>query len=239
MKRCSPWLQRFCFLVPSLFRSWFLLAFLGLSGTPTTQVLANEPAAMVEEITSGPDSLSAYDYLYPGRVISLGENGALTLIYFKTCLRERILGGKVTVQEHKSIVQGSSQLSRNAAGCGLIDRQFYNDDRRTSAAMVFRRLTSIPVIDHLSPRFETLNKSDWISIIELPSALEVFRTQQPDQIIDLNSLGFLLKPGSVYRVETNDHFAIIQIEFDSTKKTGSSPILIKNKKSYENLSGYQ
>ena len=48
---------------------------------------------MVEQISGGLGDLSTFDYLYPGRVVDLGSNGSLVLIYFQSCLRERILGG--------------------------------------------------------------------------------------------------------------------------------------------------
>ena len=105
--------------------------------------------------------------------------------------------------------------------------------------MIFRNPGSIPVIDHLAPRVEISGKSNWISITELPSALEVFRLQRPNKIVDLNRLGLRLNPGSFYRFETNDSFAIFQIDSDARKKEGSNLIRLPQSRSDKISSGYR
>ncbi len=158
MRHCSALLHRSC-RPAKVIRRWIVFpAFLCAVGFITASAWADEPAAMVEQISGEQDDLSTFDYLYPGRVIDLGSDGSLVLVYFQTCLRERILGGKVTVRNHESSVQGSIRLSRSPAGCIQDDRQLHHDDQRASAAMVFRGQASIKVIDHLAPRFEDVQQ---------------------------------------------------------------------------------
>ena len=59
--------------------------------------LAQQPAAIVEEIDATGATLSQFDYVVPGRVIDLEPTGTLTLGYLASCERERIQGGTVTV----------------------------------------------------------------------------------------------------------------------------------------------
>ncbi len=216
-----------------------MLAVLCQTGTVTTSTRADEPAAMVEQFSGQLGDLSTFDYLYPGRVIDLGADDSLALIYFRSCLRERILGGQVTVREDESSVRGAVRMSRSPAGCRPDGQRFHHSDRRTSAAMVFRGQTRIEVIDHLAPSFEFSQRFDWLSITEIRSALEVFRLQQPREAIDLSSLNLLLEPGGIYRVETNESFAIFRIDPDARESEGSKPVKLFSKSPDKVIDGDQ
>lgn len=239
MTRYSFLLERFGRPTNGIVKPVFFLALLCTVGAATASARADEPTAMVEQVTGGPNDLSTYDYLYPGRIINLGTDGSIDLIYFQTCLRERILGGKITVLQDRSSVQGSVRLMRSHAGCGQDDRRFRHDDRRTSAAMVFRGRASIDVVGHLAPRFETADQVDWISVTELPSALEIFRLHRPNRIVDLNSLGLLLEPGGLYRVETGDSYVTFRVDPDAIERKGSKPISLRHRLPDKISSGYR
>ena len=195
---------------------WALCFLLSLSAKESfsAQVSANEPAAMVEHIDGGPDGLSIFDYLYPGHAFDLGSAGSVSLIYFQTCLREEIHGGFVTIREHESDVEGSVRLSRKPARCGVDRRQDDADRRQTSAAVVFRGSIPVVTIDHLAPRFEVNERIDEISIVHIPSALEIFRVQLSSTILDLGLHGLRLEPGELYRIETGGSRSHLMLRVD-------------------------
>ena len=57
---------------------------------------AADPSAIVED-TKGKVEVEFMDYLVPGRVVKLGANDELVLGYLRSCWRETIKGGTVTV----------------------------------------------------------------------------------------------------------------------------------------------
>lgn len=208
---------------------FFLLTFLVAAQNTSATVSGNEPVAMVEHIVSGPDDVSNFDYLYPGRVIDLGTDGTLSLIYFQTCLREEILGGRVTIRENASDIRGSVRLRRVSAGCAIDDRRNDSHGHRTSAAMVFRGQAPIEIIDHLMPRFTLCSPAEWFSIAELPSALEILRIGTVGSSFDLRAHALFLDPGKTYRVGTNNGHTIIRTAPDADKTIGSRAINLRHK----------
>jgi hypothetical protein len=73
--------------------------------------------ALVEAVENAANAGVAFmDYVYPGKVIELGDGGRLTLSYFDTCLTETITGGRVTVAKGGSDVAGG-QLNAKKFPC--------------------------------------------------------------------------------------------------------------------------
>ncbi|MBO6834785.1 MAG: hypothetical protein RLW87_00595 [Alphaproteobacteria bacterium] len=71
-------------------------------------VLAGEPSAMVEDISSSRDDVQMMDYLEPGQTITLAPGEILTLGYFLSCAQETITGGTVTIGDMQSDVSGGT-----------------------------------------------------------------------------------------------------------------------------------
>ena len=73
--------------------------------------------ALVEAVENAANAgIGFMDYIYPGKVIELGDGGKLTLSYFDTCLTETIAGGRVTVGKGASGVAGG-QVSAKKFPC--------------------------------------------------------------------------------------------------------------------------
>src|SRR5437899_11320027 len=77
---------------------------------------AQSPAAVVEEVKGNPAGVEFMDYVVPGKVIRLGPQGSIVLGYMKSCWRESITGGTVTVGTEKSEVE-SGKIERTKAEC--------------------------------------------------------------------------------------------------------------------------
>ncbi len=65
---------------------------------------AQTPVAVVEDVTGNPAGIEFMDYVSAGKVIRLGPKDAVVLGYMKSCWRETITGGTVTVGEEQSTV---------------------------------------------------------------------------------------------------------------------------------------
>ena len=78
---------------------------------------ANRPSALVESVTSASGvQLQAFDYVYPGSVIELGDGGSIVLSYLESCIVETIRGGRVQVGERASEVEGGT-IEKSQAPC--------------------------------------------------------------------------------------------------------------------------
>ncbi len=96
-----------------------VLAVLQFHPTSGRGVLAqlSQPSAIVEDIrTTGTAVLEVFDYLSAGQVLQLGVTDTLVLGYLKSCTRETIIGGRVTVGTLQSTVEGGV-VTREVVEC--------------------------------------------------------------------------------------------------------------------------
>lgn len=70
-----------------------------------TCALAGTPVAIVEEVKGQPAGVDFMDYVESGKVIKLGPRDRIVLDYLKSCWRETITGGTVTIGTEQSHVQ--------------------------------------------------------------------------------------------------------------------------------------
>ena len=69
---------------------------------------AEGPTAIVESVAATGTHLKFMEYVEAGTVIRLGIGGSITLGYFRSCWRETIEGGTVTIGVEKSTVVGGT-----------------------------------------------------------------------------------------------------------------------------------
>jgi len=97
---------------------------------------AQAPVAVVEDVTGNPPGVEFMDYVPAGKVIRLGAKDAVVLGYMKSCWRETITGGTVTVGEEQSTVT-DGRIQREKVGCDS-KSQLTQAQASKSGAMVFR-----------------------------------------------------------------------------------------------------
>jgi hypothetical protein len=73
--------------------------------------------ALVESFTGNTSTLEYMDYLRPGQVIRLSPQDTLVLTYVRSCVRETIRGGIVTIGTDRSDVE-SGEVVRDKGECG-------------------------------------------------------------------------------------------------------------------------
>ena len=70
--------------------------------------MPDSPVAVVEDVSGKPAGVEFMDYVAAGKVIKLAAQESLVLGYIKSCWRETIRGGTVTVGDEWSDVQGGT-----------------------------------------------------------------------------------------------------------------------------------
>lgn len=97
---------------------------------------AQAPVAVIEDLTGNPAGVEFMDYVSAGKVIRLGPKEGVVLGYMKSCWRETITGGTVTVGEEQSTVT-DGRVQREKVGC---DNKMLLTQAQASksGAMVFR-----------------------------------------------------------------------------------------------------
>jgi hypothetical protein len=124
---------------------------------------AQSPAAVVEEIQGSVPGIQFMDYVDPGQVIRLGAHDRIVLGYLKSCWRETISGGTVTVGPEQSEVAGG-EVARAKVACEGGKMMLSAELAGKSGVMVFRQAPkpqAVAVVPHpeftlfgLSPIFE-------------------------------------------------------------------------------------
>src|SRR5262249_23073960 len=98
---------------------------------------AEGPVAVVEEVSGKSAGVEFMDYVTPGKVIRLGRQDTIVLGYLKSCWRETIVGGTVTVGTEQSDVQGG-RVERTQGKCDAGRMQLSGSQAVPSAGHVSR-----------------------------------------------------------------------------------------------------
>jgi hypothetical protein len=101
--------------------------------------LAQAPVAIVEDVVGNSGGVDFMDYLETGKVIHLGVKDMIVLSYLKTCVRETITGGTITIGSGQSDVQ-SGQVERTTVDCEVGKMIQASQQANETAGLVFRSL---------------------------------------------------------------------------------------------------
>jgi hypothetical protein len=172
--------------------------------------LAQAPVAVVEDVRGQPAGVEFMDYVAAGKVIRLGPKDVLVLGYLKSCWRETITGGTVTVGEVQSSVQ-RGKVDRTQVECDGARAKVGAREGTQSAATVFRSIRrdappakapatvygQSPVIEVADARGALLIErlDETAPRIELGVAGEALLR---DRFFDLARAGVVLVPGGSY-----------------------------------------
>ncbi|CAN5725336.1 hypothetical protein BH11PSE3_BH11PSE3_48760 [soil metagenome] len=194
---------------------------------------ADAPVAVIEDVGGKPADVEFMDYVSPGKVIKLAAGDSIVLGYLKSCWRETIRGGTVTVGAEQSEVQGGT-VERAKVGCDGGKMELATAQSRQSAAMVFRRAPGPNTppkpqvrIYSRSPVIE-LKGGGTIVIERADVAGDRFElVLAPTELVagafyDLAKANKSLKPGVVYRAKTGDQQIVFEV--DPAAKEGAAPM---------------
>src|SRR6201997_4907053 len=207
------------------------------AGMLVSPVAAQTPAALVEEVGGGVMGVQFMDYVEPGQVIRLGGHDRLVLGYLKSCWRETITGGTVTVGTEQSAVAGG-EVARAKVACEGGKMMLSAELAGKSGAMVFRQAPkpqAVAAIPH--PEF-TLYGLSPVFEVRPPGKLVVERLDQPGErheiavterelvrgaFLDFAKSGVALAPGGIYRAKLADREIVFKIDPDA--KPGEAPLV--------------
>jgi len=208
-----------------------LAAFLGFFAFSAQ---AAEPAAIVEDVSGPVSGIGVFDYLDAGQSIALPAGATLTLGYLKSCNREIIKGGKVTVGAEGSSVAGGS-LQREAVKCSG-NLNLTTAQAGKSGAMVFRNAPGTGkqragepeasvVIYSTKPVFSVSSTGQDLMIerLDKPGTVRSFKVTGP--VVDLAKEGLQLFQGGLYRAKLGERSVVFRVAVDATD--GAGPLLTR------------
>jgi hypothetical protein len=205
------------------------------AGMLVSAAVAQTPAAIVEEV-GGVAGVQFMDYVEPGRVIRLGGHDRIVLGYLKSCWRETITGGIVTVGAEQSEVAGG-EVVRAKIACEGGKMMLSAELAGKSGAMVFRQVPtrqSAAAIPHpqftlygLSPVFE-MRPGGRLVVERLDQPGERHEFAVTDQqlvrgaFLDFAKVGVALAAGGIYRAKSAGQEIVFKIDPDA--KPGDMPL---------------
>jgi len=187
--------------------------------------------ALVEDVSGHPAGVQLMDYVEPGQVIRLGPGDRIVLGYLRSCVRETITGGTVTVGTERSEIE-AGKLERAKMRCDGA-RMLRAAEAGPAAGMSFRG--GPPRV--VKPQFTLFGSSP---MLELPSPGKVV-IDRIDQLgeryvvdigieelahaafYDFAETGKALKPGGIYRAGFARQELVFKIDEDA--KPGRTPIV--------------
>jgi len=195
---------------------------------------ARAQVALVEEINSKSAGLQSMDYVATGKQIRLGKQDTLVLSYLRSCWRETIAGGTVTVGTEQSDVADGT-IERQKIDCDGGRLILTAQQASQSAGMVVRGLGAKPAVPE--PQVTLFGTSP---LVEIKGGGVIFieRLDQPGErqkidtsgqqlvkgaFYDFAGANRALVPGGVYRASTGTRQVVFKI--DPGAKPGASPVL--------------
>jgi len=165
----------------------------------TVEAPAQSLVAIVEDIHGGPAGLEFMDYVETGKQIQLGSNGRMVLSYLKSCFRETIVGGKVTVGNGYSQVSGG-RVDRTQVSCDGGKMQLSYELASKSGASVFRDLHPVdqpPSSAPVRPQFVLHGASPMVEI-KRGTKVVIERVDKAGERFEIPGTGRVLHHGKFY-----------------------------------------
>lgn len=198
---------------------------------------AQDPVAIVEDVIGTQAKVQFMDYVTAGTVIDLGKTDSLVLGYMRSCWRETIKGGVVTVGVEQSVVAGGD-IKRQKVECDGGRMRLTTAQAGQSGVMVFRGLPPATQPTLPAPQVTLFGLSP---VVEMMGAgrLLIERLDKPGerQEIDIEASqlaggaffdfarnGRRLQAGGIYRA-TGPDGAVAVFRIDIKAKPGQTPIV--------------
>lgn len=197
---------------------------------------ARAPAAVVEDIQGSPSGIQFMDYVEPGQVIKLDAHDTIVLSYMKSCRRETITGGTVTVGAEQSDVQGGHVEQATIpcdAGKMLLTAQIAN----SSGGAAFRAPPRKDAQAVPRPEFMLYGLSPVVEV-RPAGTLVIDRLDRPGEhydialapdrmvhgaFVDLGKAGIVLTAGGIYRAAAGERKVVFGIDAHAT--SGPAPLV--------------
>ena len=172
---------------------------------------AQEPTVIVEDVANI-DSPQAFDYLQPGEQIDLTNGATVILGYLTSCLRETIVGGKVTIGERESEVTGG-MVTQEYVECHGGSVNLTAQQAETSGVIVLRGGAGDDaiVVYSLHPFFDFQSPISQVTIRRVDTYGKPIILTPSGRTLDLKETGRSLVAGGTYDVEIAERIRTIAI----------------------------
>jgi hypothetical protein len=209
-----------------------LLMLIGVAFAFAAPAAAQPPAAVVEDISGSQSGVGFMDYVEPGKVIRLGPSDSMVLSYLKSCVREKITGGTVTVGGERSDVQAGT-VERTTVECDAGKMMLTSQQAKQTASYILRdvgsSVHSLPQLQFTlygaSPLVE-VNRGGELVIERLDQSGERYEltvnSTPHGAFYDFASGEKSLAPGGIYRASAGAKQVVFKI--DTGAKTGRTPL---------------
>jgi hypothetical protein len=199
---------------------------------------AQAPVAVVEDVTGSVAGVEFMDFVEAGKVIRLGPEGSIVLSYLKSCTRESIKGGTVTIGAERSDIKAgmvertkepcdtrkvtlSSQEANQAAGL-VLRGQPDAQDRHVRFDLPEPQLTlygSSPIVELKGGGTFVIERLDKVG----ERHAETIAGKQEGDFFDFASVGKSLVAGGLYRASAGTRRLIFRIDYHA--RAGRTPII--------------
>nr|WP_298687872.1 hypothetical protein [uncultured Dongia sp.] len=177
---------------------------------------APRKVAIVEDSAKTEGLGQAFDLLAEHDTVTLAVGETLVLGYLKSCIRETITGGTVTVGTKESVVEGG-KVSREKTECAVNKLALTADESQQSATIAFRG-----TIKHIFTRQPLImaGKSEGVTIEPFEGG-ESWKLVPENDRIDFQAAKLEMQPGKSYRVKGASSVVVVEVDDKATTaKTG-------------------
>jgi len=178
---------------------------------------APKAVAIVEDSPRNDGLGQTFDMLPENTVLDLAAGETIVLGYLKSCVRETITGGKVTIGPKESAVEGG-KVTREKTECTETRLALTADESQQSATIAFRGQ-----IKHIFTRQPIIiaRKSAGVTIEPINGG-ETWKIEPENGRVDFQAAKLEMQPGASYRVKGFTQTVIVEVDQNATKaKTGT------------------
>ena len=203
---------------------------MALAGFAAAPAMAQQTAALVEDVSAGVAGVEALDYVSAGQTITLGAGRTLVLSYLGSGRRETLKGGTVVVGPTQSTVT-DGQVETQTMKCDRAALRLASAQASQSGAAAIR--VAPPAIPGMLPRPEiTVHSVSPVIRMKEPAAVQIVRMDRDGQapvsvpasarVVDLAKAGVKLDKGGLYRFSQGERTLVVKI--DDTARADAGPL---------------
>lgn len=180
---------------------------------------ASKPVAIVEDSPKTKGRGQVFDLLNENEVVQLGGSETLVLGYLKSCTRETITGGTVTIGAKESTVEGG-KVAREKTECTVSKLLLTADESQQSATVAFR---PGEVLKHIYTREPVIVAKKSASVkVEAFDGGKTWNLKPEKGLVDFQAAKLELQPGKRYKVTGDIASFVIEVDAAATAaKTGT------------------
>lgn len=190
--------------------AWMLLS------TGVAAQAAPRPVVIVEDSMKTKGPVQAFSLLAENATFDLAKGETIVLGYLKSCTRETITGGSVTIGAKESVVEGGV-VRREQTECAVNKLALTADESQQSGVIAFRG-----TVKHIFTRQPIIMAEKSVDVIIKPvEGGETWEIKPENGRVDFRAAKLEMQPGTNYHVVGTKQTVIVEVDAAAnTTKTG-------------------